>query len=303
MNRLDPKQIFSSGIPNGQIPKTLHADGSGNIDWTAPRVAIVGTRASTPLGEADARRLAFVLAQHGAIVISGMAKGIDAAAHWGALQAGGMTVGVLATGLDIEYPATNRGLYRAMRQQGLLISEHPLGTRPTPYAFPERNRIIAGLADAVVVVEAKVHGGAMITAALADSYGREIMAVPGRPRDPLAQGPNQLILDGAWAVHDPADVIYILGLGEISALCWEANETPLTDTTKAVLAACGGSPATIDLLAERLDLPLIDLVRRINDGVKCGVLGRRNGLIWPIASDQVQPPLRTRKRGPRKETS
>lgn len=278
-----PTGLFGPGVPPSQIPKRLFGDGNGDIDWEAPRVAIVGTRGCSPLGVADAQRIAYVAATHGAVVISGMARGIDAAAHRGALQAGGMTVGVLATGLDVEYPATNRALYREMRKHGLLITEHPLGVAPTPWRFPERNRIIAGLADVVVVVEAKLNGGAMITANLAFEFDRQVMAVPGRPRDVLAQGPNALIGDNAWPVQDPADVAYLLGCGDVAPCGWAVPGTVIAPEIRVVIDACNGQPATVDRIADRLDLPLLDVVKLINTGVRVGALRRARGLIWPIA--------------------
>lgn len=278
-----PGSLFGPGVPPSQIPACLYVDGDGDIDWNAPRVAIVGTRGCSPLGVADAHRIAYVAAAHGAVVISGMARGIDAAAHRGALAAAGMTVGVLATGLDVEYPATNRALYREMRERGQLITEHPLGTRATPWRFPERNRIIAGLADVVVVVEAKLAGGAMITANLAFQFDRQVMAVPGRPRDALAQGPNALIGDGAWTIQDPADVAYLAGSGDIAPVGWEVPGTVIAPEVRKVLDVCNGEPATVDRIAEHLDLPLLEVVKLINTGVRVGALGRSRGLIWPLA--------------------
>ncbi len=285
MSRIaDPQSLFGRGVPAAQIPTSLEMEGGAAIDWEAPRVAIVGTRGCTPMGEADARRVAFVAASHGAVVVSGMARGIDAAAHWGALQANGMTLGVLATGLDIEYPATNRGLYREMRLRGSLITEHPAGTRPQPWRFPERNRIIAGLADVVVVIEAGETGGAMVTADLAQQFDRMLMAVPGRPRDALARGTNRLIADGAWPIQDPADVVYAVGLGDVAPVGWETPGVVIAPEVASILRACGGQPATIDALANRLDYPLIELVRLVNRGVKVGALSRSRGLIWPLSA-------------------
>ncbi|MEI8002484.1 MAG: DNA-processing protein DprA, partial [Actinomycetes bacterium] len=145
--------------PLPHLPSVLLAEGDRPDALDSPRVAIVGTRAATPNGLADARELAGVLADAGAVVVSGLALGIDGAAHAGAVAAGGTTIGVVATGLDVEYPRRHHDLYRAVRAHGLVMGESGYGVRPSPVRFPVRNRIIAALADIVVVVEATLTGG------------------------------------------------------------------------------------------------------------------------------------------------
>ena len=169
-------------------PPVLLGEGDRPDAFDAPRVAIVGTRAATPHGLADARELGAFLADAGVTVVSGLAIGIDGAAHEGALDAGGLTVGVVATGLDVMYPRRHRALYERVREQGVVVGENAYGTQPSPGRFPVRNRIIAALADVVVVVEATATGGARITANDAVEYGRDVYAVPGLAPEPGGGG-------------------------------------------------------------------------------------------------------------------
>ena len=184
----------------------------GRDVFERPRVAIVGTRAATPHGLADAREIGAVLADAGITVVSGLAIGIDAAAHEGALDAGGPVVGVVGTGLDVVYPRRHHALFDRVRRGGLLVSELGYGVQPRRESFPIRNRIIAALADVVVVVEATMKGGARITAERAVEYDRPVLAMPGARRNPAAAGTNALIADGAHPLLEPSDVLLALGL-------------------------------------------------------------------------------------------
>ncbi|HZJ27063.1 MAG TPA: DNA-processing protein DprA [Acidimicrobiia bacterium] len=240
-------------------PALLLAEGRRAGALEAPRVAIVGTRAATPHGLADAHQLGAELAEAGVTIVSGMAIGIDAAAHSGALDAGGRTVGVVATGLDIEYPRRHRSLYERVRADGLVVSELGFGTQPSPERFPTRNRIIAALADITVVVEATVRGGARITAEHALRYGRDVFAMPGSRRNPAAQGCNELIRDGAQPLLDTDDVL--LGIGMTPGARRTGSDAtparpPLSGDAQTVHHALGGEPATLDELAQRTNLPL-----------------------------------------------
>jgi DNA processing protein len=170
-----------------------------------PCVAMVGARNASAAAVRFARMLAHDLAEQGLMVVSGLARGIDTAAHEGSIERG--TIGVIAGGIDIVYPPENDRLQRAIATQGLLIAEQPPGTEPRARHFPYRNRIIAGLAQGTVVVEAAPRSGSLITARLAADFGRDVMAVPGSPLDPRAQGCNQLIRDGATLIQSAADVI------------------------------------------------------------------------------------------------
>ncbi len=175
--------------------------------WNGPAVAIVGTRAASYYGLKAARRLARDLAARGVAVVSGLARGIDTAAHQGALEAGGCTWAVLGCGPDVVYPPENRELYRQIQARGALVSEFPMGTPPEAKNFPIRNRIISGLSQAVVVVEAGERSGALITARYALDQGREVMAVPGPVDAPASIGPHRLIQEGAKLVREVEDIL------------------------------------------------------------------------------------------------
>jgi DNA processing protein len=171
-------------------------------------VAMVGARNASAAACRFARQLAQELADQDVAVVSGLARGIDTAAHQGALSAG--TIGVIAGGIDIVYPPENADLQRAVAEQGLLMAEMPFGTEPRARHFPHRNRIIAGLALGTVVVEAVPKSGSLITARLAGEYGREVMAIPGSPHDPRARGCNQLIREGATLVQDASEILELI---------------------------------------------------------------------------------------------
>ncbi len=182
----------------------------GDITHAArPCIAMVGARNASAAACRFARQLALQLAEEGTTIVSGLARGIDTAAHIGALGAGssGATIGVIASGIDIAYPPDNTALQERIATEGLLLAEQPPGTEPKARNFPSRNRIIAGLAIGTVVVEAVPKSGSLITARLANESGREVMAVPGSPLDPRAQGCNLLIREGATLVQSAADIL------------------------------------------------------------------------------------------------
>lgn len=170
-------------------------------------IAIVGSRRATPYGLTVAETLAADLAARGVTIVSGLARGIDTAAHRGALDAGGRTLAVLGSGIDVIYPVENRRLAREIEGRGALVSQFARGTAPRPWHFPARNRILAALALGVVVVEAGERSGALITAAFAGDLGREVFAVPGKIGDEMSQGPLRLLQDGAKLVRDWTDVV------------------------------------------------------------------------------------------------
>ncbi|MEJ5337624.1 MAG: DNA-processing protein DprA [Thermus sp.] len=187
-----------------QPPTHLYLKGS----LESPAVALVGTRKASPWALGFARRLARALAEAGAYVVSGLARGIDREAHLGALEAGGRTLGVLGSALDRVYPPEHQSLAERVD----LLSEFPFGTGAKAEFFPRRNRLIAGLAQAVIVVEAPLDSGALITARHALELGKEVLAVPGRPTDENSLGANRLIQDGAYPVLAPEDTLSYLGL-------------------------------------------------------------------------------------------
>lgn len=217
-----------------------------------PVVAIVGSRVASEAGTQFASRLAADLAAAGAVVVSGLARGIDAAAHEGALAAGGMTIGVAGCGVDVPYPAAHRDLYGRVADSGAIVSEYWPGTRPAPWRFPARNRIVAGLADAVVVVEATARSGALITADFALEYGRPVLAVPGMPGSPRSQECHALIRAGAGLCEGIADLCE-----ELPNVRWAAPSDPRAPedgVARAVLALLANEPLTPDQAAIRLGI-------------------------------------------------
>ena len=192
-------------------PALLYCWGDGTL-LGRPAVGVVGSRDHTPYGAEAARQLAAGLASAGVVVVSGMARGIDAIAHTAALDAGGSSVGILANGFGVIYPAANRALYERMVARGCLITELPPGERPHAGAFPRRNRLISGLAGVTVVVEAAPTSGALITADCALDQGRAVLAVPGPITSPTSVGCNKLIQQGAKPVLGPGDMLEELGL-------------------------------------------------------------------------------------------
>ena len=186
---------------------------AGRLDvLRAPAVAIVGSRAASPYALAVAERLAADLTARGVVVVSGLARGVDSAAHHGALGAGGSTIGVLGCGVDVVYPPEHRGLAGEMRRSGALLSELVPGTPPLAHFFPLRNRIISGLARAVVVIEAGDKSGSLITARLALEQGREVLAVPGNVLNGRNRGGHALLRDGAKVVETADDILEELNL-------------------------------------------------------------------------------------------
>ncbi len=217
-----------------------------------PCVAIVGTRAPTQYGIRIARALATQMADAGICVVSGMARGIDSAAHWAALESGGKTVGVLGTSVDIPYPATNRPLYNRLSTDGLLVSEFDTGKPAFRGCFPRRNRIIAGLAKVTIVVEAGRKSGALNTAMHAIELGRTVAAVPGNIDCPQASGSNQLLRDGAHLIASIADAMMLIGVDPKP----KATSASLSDTEQKVYHALGSEGNDLDSIATLTRLPI-----------------------------------------------
>lgn len=241
-------------------PPILFKRGDGELD-SERTIAVVGTRAASSYGLRTAYTLGRELGRWGWTVVSGMARGIDAAAHAGALDVGGRTIGVLGTGHDREYPADNRDLYRRMRSHGILLSEFEPGAPPRRSAFPRRNRVIAALARGVIVVEAGGRSGALNTADHALDLGREVLAVPGRIDDPGAAGCLRLLRQGAGLVAGVQDVFDALGW-----LCLEP-QAPQSEEGSAsavhgsagdrrLLGALSRGPRSPDELAVGLEMPV-----------------------------------------------
>ncbi len=225
------------------------------------QVAVVGSRNPSAGGRANAEAFAGFLAANGLVVASGLARGIDAAAHRGALAADGLTLAVTGTGPDRVYPAANRALAHAIAENGLLVSEFPTGTPPLPANFPRRNRILAGLSLGTLVVEAAPRSGSLITARLAADAGREVFAIPGSIHNPLARGCHALIREGAKLVETGEHVLEELApvLGAVTAPSRPPSQAA-ADTTpdpqhEALLDALGHDPLSTDELVRRTGFP------------------------------------------------
>ncbi|MEQ1591194.1 MAG: DNA-processing protein DprA [Thiobacillaceae bacterium] len=214
-------------------------------------LGIVGSRNATPQGALDAEAFASALSHAGLTIVSGMALGIDAAAHRGGLAGIGSSIAVVGTGLDRIYPARNKGLAYQLAENGLIVSEFPLGTPPLPGHFPKRNRIISGLSRGVLVVEAAPDSGSLITAKVAAEQGREVFAIPGSIHSPVARGCHALIKQGAKLVESAQDVL--------EEMAWVITTPPVSHSAPApdlVLDAMDTAPMTADSIAERCGLTL-----------------------------------------------
>lgn len=221
--------------------------------WAA---AVVGTRRATAYGKATAREVSSVLAASGVTVVSGLARGIDSIAHQAALEVGGRTLAVLGSGLDQMYPPEHRKLAESIAGNGAILSDYPLGTRPEPRNFPPRNRIISGLSLAVIVVEAGIGSGALITADFAGEQGREVFAVPGDIHRRTSQGTNRLIRSGARPLISPEDVLEALNMDVVARQEVADKVLPEDDTERRVLEALGSEPIHVDELQAQCGLPI-----------------------------------------------
>jgi DNA processing protein len=241
-----PKSLLEIADP----PALLYCKGRRAL-LSQPCLGIVGSRNATPQGERDAEAFAHTLSDAGLTIVSGLALGIDAAAHRGGLAGAGSSVAVVGTGLDRIYPAKNKALAHLLAEIGLIVSEFPLGTPPLPGNFPRRNRIISGLSRGVLVVEAAPDSGSLITARVATEQGREVFAIPGSIHSPLARGCHALIQQGAKLVESAADIL--------DELAWQQRLAPPSlpeSITDPLLAAFDGAPTTLDTLAQRTGLTL-----------------------------------------------
>ncbi|MEX0673220.1 MAG: DNA-processing protein DprA [Gaiellaceae bacterium] len=231
-------------------PVGLFLRGAGDVELLGkPAAAIVGARACSPYGGQVARSLGRELAAAGLVVVSGLARGVDGAAHRGALEADGLTVAVLGCGIDRDYPASHRDVARGIAELGLIVSEYAPGVEPAPWRFPARNRIIAGLSAATIVVEARERSGALITADLALEEGREVFAVPGEITSSLSHGTNALLRTGATPLTSADDVLEVFGLDP---------------------AARGRPPAEVEPILEHLPATADELARMT--GLDAGAL-------------------------------
>jgi DNA processing protein len=229
-------------------PPALYARGAGDAEILGRRaVAVVGARSCSSYGAQVARMLGRELAAAGLVVVSGLARGIDGEAHRGALEAAGVTVAVLGCGIDRDYPASNAQLSRRIEESGLVVSEYAAGVEPAPWRFPARNRIIAGLSEAVVVVEARERSGALITADFALEEGREVFAVPGEITSSLSAGTNALLKLGAAPLTVADDVLDALGIERPAA----GDAVEVSPAAAELLELVRESPGGADELTAR----------------------------------------------------
>lgn len=250
-----PAQLLNIADP----PALLYVKGRLEL-LAAPQLGIVGSRNATAQGKANARHFARSLARAGMTICSGLAQGIDAAAHDGALEGAGSTVAVIGTGADVVYPARNRALAHRIAEAGALVSEFPLGTAPLAHHFPRRNRIIAGLSRGILVVEAAARSGSLITARLAGEQGRDVYAIPGSIHAPLSHGSHRLIRQGATLVETPEDIL------EEMMPCSpyrSGTRESLPEEYDALLQAIGHDPAGFDDLTQRSGLNAPQLAARL----------------------------------------
>jgi DNA processing protein len=230
----------------------------GALPNPRPAVAMVGARRCTPYGREAAETIAAGLGAAGVTVVSGAAVGIDAAGHRGALRAGGPTVAVLGSGIDVDYPPRNAGLIERIATAGAVVSEYPPGIEARPHRFPARNRLVAALAQGVIVVEGAPGSGSLITVEFALDLGRDVMAVPGAITGPLSDVPHALIRDGAALIRGAGDVLETLGLAPARSPSSpkgvphpdrEPAPTGLTEDERRFLELVPGTPATLDAVA------------------------------------------------------
>jgi DNA processing protein len=240
-----PQQLLEIPDP----PALLYVLGDAGLP-ARRGLAIVGSRNATPQGVANAERFARAFSETGLTIASGLALGIDAAAHRGALEGAGSTVAVLGCGVDVVYPQRNASLYEAVAARGALVSEFPLGSPPVAANFPRRNRLISGLARGVLVVEAALASGSLITARLAAEQGREVFAIPGSIHSPLSKGCHALIREGAKLVESAQDVLDELRLPAPPY----TPAPPQAEKGHALLAHLGHDPCNVDTLCQRSGL-------------------------------------------------
>jgi len=238
-------------------PLVLYARGRVEL-LQSPAIAVVGSRAATTQGCRNATAFARALSDAGLCIVSGMAQGIDAAAHRGGIDGRGASIAVLGTGIDRVYPARNAELARELSERGLLVTEFPLGAPPMPAHFPRRNRIISGITRGCLVVEAALASGSLITARMAADQGRDVLAIPGSIHSTHSKGCHHLIKQGAKLVECAQDVLDELG-GEWQAtlsLRTDAERSDLSPDARSLLDAIGFDPSGIDAVAEQLSLPV-----------------------------------------------
>jgi DNA processing protein len=267
LDRVFRGEEIPSCLQSAEPPcQVLHVRGNLPLE-TVPRVAMVGSRSPSPSGRALAYEMGRGLAKGGVVVVSGLARGIDAAAQQGCVDAGGSTVGFLGCGIDVIYPRSSRELAERIPVRGAVVSEYPPGSQPLPYRFVLRNRLIAAYTQGTVVVEAGARSGALITAGAALDLGKEVWVVPGDPRRPSCRGSNRLLRDGAGVALEAADILSALGLsGRVDAtpLVKQAPRGLEEHETAVWASLAGAGPADPEMLARRTGLPAAKLLEALS---------------------------------------
>ena len=263
-------------------PAVLFALGDPTL-LARPAAAVVGSRSPSGYGVTACRQVSAEAASAGLVVVSGMARGLDAVAHTEALDRGGATIGVLGNGLGVIYPSANRLLYERVAREALLLTEHPPGERPHAGSFPRRNRLISGLARVTVVVEAAAGSGALITADCALEQGRDVMALPGPINSPVSVGTNRLLRDGAMPYLEPGDLAACFPelqprrVRETATQDAVREPTPVSTDARAVLDVLALEPVAIDALATRLDRPAAALLAALCELEMAGLVAQLPG--------------------------
>lgn len=262
-------------------PERIWLRGDVSLLARRPRVAIVGTRGPSPYGEAQAARFGRELARAGIVVVSGMARGIDQAAHAAALDAGGATIAVLGSAVDRPWPPGE--IAQRLVDSGLLLSEFQPGTDPRPHHFPLRNRLISGLCAGVLVVEAAAASGSLITARWAADQGRSVWALPGRVDHPLSRGAHKLLREGASLVESPGEIVReILGVPATSEADprAEPGETSESEPARSILAALQGETLDASEIAERVGLGGLEVLATLVELELAGRVARAPGGLY-----------------------
>ncbi|MGL5004729.1 MAG: DNA-processing protein DprA, partial [Casimicrobium sp.] len=273
-----PKALLESG----DAPITLYANGS--LDTLArPALAVVGSRNCSQGGADTAEAFSQALAQHGVVIVSGLALGIDAAAHAGALRAGvdaAGTIAVVGTGIDRIYPARNKTLAHSIAENGLIVSEYPLGTPPLAENFPRRNRIISGLAQGVLVVEASMQSGSLITARLAGEQGREVFAIPGSIHSTFHKGCHYLIKQGAKLVETAQDILEELRVESAAASDVSGEKKTSKSAATGLLSHIEHEPIDVDSIVARSGLSVEHVVTELTMLELAGSVESLAGGLW-----------------------
>lgn len=288
-----------------QPPAFLFVAGDADL-LLQPQVAIVGARAATPQGRADAAAFAAQLAATGLVITSGLADGIDGVAHAAALEAGGATIAVFGTGADHIYPRKHAALAQRITTSGALVSEFPPGTGPRREHFPRRNRLIAGLALGTLVIEADLRSGSLITARLAGEQGREVMAVPGSVHNRMKRGCHRLIRDGASLVESPGEVRALLReparrlgqalaqrleqLDEVAPAAGAEEAADLQPAEQALLDALGAAPLALDEIAQRSGLDAASIAAALLELELAGLVAALPGARYQRLHAAPEPP-------------